>query len=27
MDMKDLVRAKMSDEEKNSAVPDAKPYD
>ena len=27
MDMKDSVRAKISDEEKTSAVPDAKPYD
>jgi len=27
MDMKDSVRAKISDEEKTSAVPDAEPYD
>jgi hypothetical protein len=27
MDMKDSVRAKISDEEKTLAVPDAEPYD
>ena len=27
MDMTDSVRAKISDEEKTSAVPDAEPYD